>query len=763
MPPVEASSSPTVTELLPGDPGPRLPVPVVNRRTWRVPDSESLAGRPNRKIDVLAWTHAMVPPAQLVENCPTNGEVAAAYELERTQVPGQRVLRPRNVPTAPGRIELLIGKVAADEIGGLQGADQRLEPSRRDPVVGITAREQNTTSSSNSQIPCRRHRPGCVRAVHKPNRRQPGPPALDPGHRIVGRAVVNDHQFPAAAVGLGGQGLELRLNRRRRVEHWQDHRNHLVRGTAVRRPRTVSSRYHHALSRRVLVYLLDALEPDLLERWSDEGYLPQIARLRRSAREFRVQNRVDFLPDSIFGELLTGRSVVRTGDLTVLEHLHSGEATAREPTFAELHARPYFWRAACRQGHRALLVDLPGGTIDREIEGFQLQEYGMHYARSSPATVPPGRLNAILDEYGPYPVVNGDLYPPRLGDLTRLRDDLLRGVEIKERLFRSFLETEDWDLAILTASEAHVAGHRFWHLWEDGHPLQPPGVGDRHKSYLREIYQAIDRSLETALDRAGDDTEVLVLATHGFQRFGGAQEMMAEFCERLGLGSGRTLRLKLSVLAPRSLKRAIRHVLPQDTMDRFGLGHHARMRGFAGAEVQAIAIPNQRIGAFRLNLGGREPEGRVQPGAEAEGILTRIEDEVRQLRDVRTGLPVVQSVTRASEAFGSDYHPNLPDLLVDFRHDIGPIDSIESKTVGRLHRPKVHFRTGDHTSNSRLWMLRTGANDPASASAAAGAGANLVEDIDILDIAPTVLSRLGVELPDGLDGRPIEPAPVPGR
>jgi predicted AlkP superfamily phosphohydrolase/phosphomutase len=117
------------------------------------------------------------------------------------------------------------------------------------------------------------------------------------------------------------------------------------------------------------------------------------------------------------------------------------------------------------------------------------------------------------------------------------------------------------------------------------------------------------------------------------------------------------------------------------------------------------------------------------------------------LRDPASGETIVARAFTADEKFGHDHHPDLPDLICVFRTDLGMIEHCESPAVGRVHVPVYHPhapRTGDHTVNSRLWLCRPGIE-------AGGA----MREANVLDIAPTVLRLLDVELPVWLDGESL--------
>ena len=54
------------------------------------------------------------------------------------------------------------------------------------------------------------------------------------------------------------------------------------------------------------------------------------------------------------------------------------------------------------------------------------------------------------------------------------------------------------------------------------------------------------------------------------------------------------------------------------------------------------------------------------------------------------------------------FHPDLPDLLVEFRTDLGRIDACYSERVGLVEIPARNARvprSGEHTPESRLWLM----------------------------------------------------------
>ncbi len=148
-----------------------------------------------------------------------------------------------------------------------------------------------------------------------------------------------------------------------------------------------------------------------------------------------------------------------------------------------------------------------------------------------------------------------------------------------------------------------------------------------------------------------------------------------------------------------------------------------------------------------MNLKGRDPNGRVEPGAPAQAILDELSAAFMELEHPRSGEKIVKTILRADDLYGAEHHPDLPDLLVEFRDDLGLIEACRSNRIGEIRMPigkMLGDRTGDHNSHSRLWAM----------GPQFSAGANSGEAC-VLDIAPTVLSLLDVPLPDRLNGQTL--------
>jgi predicted AlkP superfamily phosphohydrolase/phosphomutase len=483
---------------------------------------------------------------------------------------------------------------------------------------------------------------------------------------------------------------------------------------------------------RVLFIGLDAAEATLLETWAAAGDLPTFERLMDAAPGIKLGNSLETLPGAIWPEITTGRACHRDALYFHPRQLHTGEVAARPVAPEEIDPRT-FYTVASDADRRVAVVDLPQVPLVSELNGVQITEWGLHDRNYEIGSYPSELLDTLRVVHGDHPIGSCDEHGGTSEGYGRLLRGLLDGAARKTDLLLDVLGSEQWDLFACAYGESHCVGHQFW-------GRRDSAFGDP----LREVYRRIDAGVGALIDAAGLDAAVLVLASHGMGEYLGGPQLLPEVLVRLGVGSGSGLAVQLRSRLPVSARTLLRRFVPARVRRPLQARASSLPQPLASSATRAIALDNNRCGAIRLNLEGREPFGCVAPGAEAAALLEELRHELLRLEDPASGEPIVVSATTAAEAFGEEHHPDVPDLMVVFRTDLGPLESCRSSRVGAIHVPlyKPHLpRVGDHTTESRLWTL--GLSVPPTATA------------NVLDIAPTVLSLLDVPLPDWLDGRPL--------
>ncbi len=499
---------------------------------------------------------------------------------------------------------------------------------------------------------------------------------------------------------------------------------------------------------RVVVIGLDAAEATLLEQWADEGFLPTLAHLRKHGATSRLDNSLETLPGAIWPELTTGRSA---GKLALFYHpaqLHTGEARTRPVTADDYDASTFYWNVASRAGRRVAVIDQPHAVGFGGLNGIQIIEWGLHDRHFNVATQPPELLKEVRARYGDHPINSCDhFHGGTMGGYLGLLDAAIEGARRKTALIVDVMAREAWDLLACAFGESHCAGHHFWRFRDPSHPAHRPDAPPELRTALRTVYQQLDAGIAAVIEAAGPAARVIVVASHGMGPKIGGPQLLPEVLHRLGLADGKPWHQRVGLRTPSWVRRAIKRASPVPIPTRLQMGTDSRYEQALGPRRRVVPLYNNRCGAMRLNLVGREPFGSVQPGAEAEALLAELRNELLSLRAPVTGEPIVKRVVTATEAFGPDHHPDVPDLMIVFRTDLGFLTACTSARVGLVQvpvSPGLDPRSGDHWVQSRLWAIGPGCPQ----------GSRL-RDANVLDLAPTVLELLDVDVPSWIDGHPL--------
>jgi predicted AlkP superfamily phosphohydrolase/phosphomutase len=496
---------------------------------------------------------------------------------------------------------------------------------------------------------------------------------------------------------------------------------------------------------RVLFLALDAGDRDLIARWTDEGLLPTFRELRETAASARTQNPFGLYVGAIWPSFWTGLSPAAHGRYC-FSQLRTG-------TYDHFHVTPEvtngapFWDAFAAAGRRVAILDVPKTRLSPGLNGVQIVDWGTHDPELGFQTEPRALASEIARRIGLHPVGQCDAYlQGGAGSRESLRRALLDGIERKRRLAEWLLETERWDLFLAVFAESHCAGHQLWALHDPSHRAHDPELAAALGDPLRDVYVALDAALGELLARAGEDTAVFVLASHGMGPHYDGSYLLDEILRRLhapppapaagrAAARGAEGAWKLLPAAARARLKPLR----DRVKELFG---SAVTRPDLAARP-CFATPNNDVyGGIRVNLAGREPEGKVRAGAEYEAFCAELTSDLLAFVNRDTGRPIVRRVVKTADVYSGERVRDLPDLLVEWERS-DPIERIASPKTGPIDGRFPGIRTGDHKAEGMLF-----ARGPGLAAGPIG------RDVSITEIAPTIAAWLGVPLPDVPD-RPV--------
>jgi len=510
------------------------------------------------------------------------------------------------------------------------------------------------------------------------------------------------------------------------------------------------------MSARVLAIGLDAASATLVGRWTDRGYLPNIAALRKRAAVFRLDAEcMETLPGAIWSDISYGEPAQKHGHFYHPTQFSPRSGMPSPLRDEEIVSEHLFWQAASDQGLRCAVVDVPFMPLLSGFNGVQIRELAIHDHAFGFKSSPPEVMEDFVARYGEPPMHGRTCdIAAEVEGRTVVSQMLRRRARYKTSVLMELMQREPWDLFFAVMGDCHCGTHYLWPLRDsEGKWVSPvEGTSDIWEP-LREIYRLMDEGVGQLIDAAGPDAKIILFSSHGVGTYLGGPQLIGEVLRRTHLSDGwdwpgrRQLRASALRLRNRTGARLAEEMPLAKTSVLVGL------RAFLGAtrlpqaygRCKAYSVSNNRIGAVSVNLAGRERHGTVT-ASEAPAVLDEVTRLLERLEDPVTGQRLVKYIERTEDLYGSSRAATLPDLIVKFHANLGPLDRAWSPATGHFHVPNekpYYRRSGDHVPQARAWVC---AGDyPVGAS---GRG-------NVLDLGPTILELAGVERPPHMTGTPL--------
>ncbi len=276
----------------------------------------------------------------------------------------------------------------------------------------------------------------------------------------------------------------------------------------------------------------------------------------------------------------------------------------------------------------------------------------------------------------------------------------------REAMFFNALEKLKHGVAACVFDSSDRIQHMFYRYLEGR-------ASGRHAGTIEEMYARMDDLVGRAMKYVDQDTAFFVLSDHGFGSF------------RRGVNLNTWL-LENGYLA---LKDGLTTAGPY----------------FKGVDWSRTRAYTLGLAGLYLNLKGREAEGIVAPGAEAEKLKAELIARLTGLRDPETGEVAIQRVYATNQIYRGPYLEEAPDLIIGYSNGYRiSWDAAQGKVTGKVIEDNAKAWSGDHCVDPVLVPGVLFSNRKIDA-----------DDPGIEDMAPTALALFGLPKPAYMEGKPI--------
>jgi predicted AlkP superfamily phosphohydrolase/phosphomutase len=364
-----------------------------------------------------------------------------------------------------------------------------------------------------------------------------------------------------------------------------------------------------------------------------------------------------------------------------------------------------------------------------------------------PVSQPAGFAAELADWIGaPYDTVGWACLTNPVKDARLPVEAFLADVEAtlarREALTLAALARDDWDVLFSVFSTPDRVQHVLYRHLDTGHPRHDPAEAAREAPFfgrptalrdaIPEMYRQVDRVVGAVAGALRADDVLLLCADHGFASFRREVHVNNWLAERGFLA----VRADAGAEGPRRLDASV----------------------VDWSATQAYAVG---LGGVWLNLKGRERMGIVEP-AQAGAVLEAIRAAFRETSETRPDgarARVGVDATAAAALYSGPHAGRCADLMLGFdepyraswataRGEIVLASDSGGRTVaGPVFQDNLDAWSGDHASVAP--DVVTGLFLSSEPVVVPPGG------ISVLHVAPTILDRMGVPIPDDYDEAPL--------
>ncbi len=453
--------------------------------------------------------------------------------------------------------------------------------------------------------------------------------------------------------------------------------------------------------RRVLVLGLDSVPaPLLFQRFRE--HLPNLRSLMDAGAYGVLMSCDPPITIPAWMVMMTSKSPGRLGIYGFRHRRGYSYSEITLPTTASVR-EPAVWDILGSRGKHVTVVAVPPSYPPRPVNGEMVGCF-MTPDTSAAYTFPSDLKKEIQEAVGDY-IVDVTF---RHDDRDTVLKELYDMTERRFALFKHLLRTRPWDFFIGHEIGIDRLQHTFWKYFDTEHHLYQPG--NKYENVVLDFYKFLDDQVGQVLSLVDEDTAVLVTSDHGAQRMTGA------FCVNQWLAMEGYLVFSQQPREEMPLEKA--------NID------WARTRAWAWGGYYARIF---------VNVKGRESLG-VVPQESYQDFLSELTARLKAIKGPQ-GEVWDTKVWRPEELYDAS-NGDAPDLMVYF-------DDLRWRAAGTVGHASDYLREND-----------TGPDDAVHSREgiiilANGGLHGQIQGARLEDVAPTILSLMGVPIPEDMTGRPL--------
>ena len=459
---------------------------------------------------------------------------------------------------------------------------------------------------------------------------------------------------------------------------------------------------------KVVTIGLDGFNPDLVSQWRDD--LPILSEMMREGVYGNIGSTVPPITPQAWTCAMTG---VNPGHYGFWDFHYRNSYVYGEPELVDSEvvvgrANPLYKRLP-EMGKKAAVINVPVTYPPQPIPGAYVVTSFLTPRLESGFTYPPELSEEVERVVGRY-IIDASTRQENFRQMDK--DRVLERIYAMDRqrfeLVEYFVRNKGCDYVFAVIMGTDRMPHLFYRYFDKQHYRYTPDP--KYENALKDHYRFCDEHLGEVRDLLDDDTVLIVHSDHSVQRLDG--------------------RINLNEWLIQEGYMKVRH----------------RPKGLVPFREVVIDWPETKAwatgytGQLYLNVKGREPMGMVEP-QDYDSLLDELGDKLKSIPD-RNGKKMKTEVFKRKDIHWGPYADFGPDLFIYFdecRWNISEMIGYDS-----IYSYDTSMGPDDGGHGPEGFFVMAGPGIPKLGE---------INDFSLVDVAPTVLRIMGLEVPEDMEGR----------
>lgn len=503
-----------------------------------------------------------------------------------------------------------------------------------------------------------------------------------------------------------------------------------------------------SFKRKIICIGLDGATFDLIKPWIKEGKLPTFEELLKKGVHGNLKSTIPFATIPAWPSFATGCNPGKHGFFDFfIEKKNSYELTV-EMNPSKAIKMPTIWDILSNNGMKVGVINVPSTYPPKEVNGYIVT--GLFTPPGANYTYPPEFQQEIKKIIGKYDIFSSSMSSKNPNSLIM---DLTESLNQRINIFLYLLNKKDLDFLMMVDNGTDRAEHELWKFLDPSNPLYNSEEKNRFGNPLLKYYQIVDMVLSKIINHLDKDTILIIMSDHGQGSLKKVLNLNLFLIENGYMKIKQDIYSKLRYFlfkygySPRNLYKLLKVLgFERFASGRFGQNLRLSLLNKFFFSYFDIDWQNTRLfasgvsGGICVNLKGRQAQGIVKPGKDYENIREEIMKKLSQWKDPETGKCVIKKNFRREEIYHGIFLEKAPDTIAVPRNNYSFFNMYGFSSHKSIEN--TFGNSGNHTPNG-IFIAK--GIDIISGKE--------IKNVEIIDLAPTILHIMDIPIPDHMDGK----------